>query len=173
MLEVTTLNDVFAIVAARGEETVAQWKTGGEWKPITAKQMYGRVRAVAEQLQQWGVQRGDRVALVGETRWEWPVVDFAALAIGAVDVPLYQTLTPEQMGYILNNSGAKVLFASTKEQYAKLTKAGEIAGLEHVVMWDDGEFEGAGNFSEIMKRAPELEARDDAFDDLLKSSKKD
>ena len=171
MLELTTLNDVFAIVAARGDETVAQWKTGGEWKPITAKQMYGRVRAVAQKLQEWGVQRGDRVALVGENRWEWPVVDFAVLAIGAADVPLYQTLTPEQMGYILNNSGSKVLFASTKDQYEKLTKAGEIAALEHVVVWDDGQFEGAENFSEIMKRAPELEARDEAFDALLKSAK--
>ena len=171
MLELTTLNDVFATVAARGDETVAQWKTGGEWKPITAKQMYGRVRAVAEKLQQWGIKRGDRVALVGENRWEWPVIDFAVLAIGAADVPLYQTLTPEQMGYILNNSGAKVLFASTKDQYEKLTKAGEIGALEHVVVWDDGQFEGAENFSEIMKRAAELEARDEAFDALLKSAK--
>ena len=171
MLNLSTLNDVFEIVAARGEETVAQWKTGGEWKPITAKQMYGRVRAVAEKLQGWGIGPGDRVALVGENRWEWPVVDFAVLAIGAADVPLYQTLTPEQMGYILNNSGAKAIFVSTKEQYEKLTKAGDLTAIEHVVVWDDGQFENADNLSEIMKRAPALEARDAGFDAMLKKTK--
>lgn len=171
MLDLSTLNDVFEVVAARGDETVAQWKTEGQWKPITAKQMYGRVRAVAEKLQSWGVGKGDRVALVGENRWEWPVIDFAVLAIGAADVPLYQTLTPEQMGYILNNSGAKAIFLSTKDQYDKLTKAGDLNSIEHVVVWDDGQFENAENFSEIMKRAPELEARDPEFDAMLRAVK--
>ena len=171
MLDLKTLNDVFAIVAARGDEPVAQWKTQGEWKPITGKQMYGRVRAIVEKLQSWGIQRGDRVALAGENRWEWPVVDFAVLAVGAVDVPLYQTLTPEQMGFILNNSGSRVIFLSTKEQYEKLTKAGDLTSIEHVVVWDDGQFEGAESFSEIMKRAPELEARDASFDAMLKATK--
>lgn len=171
MLDLSTLNDVFEIVAARGDETVAQWKTGGEWKPITAKQMYGRVRAVAEKLQSWGIGPGDRVALVGENRWEWPVVDFAVLAIGAADVPLYQTLPPEQMGYILNNSGARAIFLSTGEQYGKLVKAGDLTSIEHVVVWDDGQFENAENLSEIMKRAPELESRDATFDAMLKRVK--
>ena len=171
MLNLSTLNDVFEIVAARGEETVAQWQSEGQWKPITAKQIYGRVRAIAEQLRSWGIQPGDRVALVGENRWEWPVVDFAVLAIGAADVPLYQTLTPEQMGYILNNSGAKAIFVSTKEQYEKLTKAGDLHSIEHVVVWDDGQFERAENLSTILQRAPELEARDATFDAMLKAVK--
>ncbi len=172
MLEVKTVNDVFAIVAARGDETVAQWKTGGEWKPITAKQMYGRVRAVAEKLQGWGIRPGDRVALVGENRWEWPVVDFATLAIGAVDVPLYQTLTPDQMRYILNNSGARVIFVSTKDQYEKLLKVADgVTTVEHVVVWDDGQYTGAENFSEIMARAPSLESPDEGFNMLMKSVK--
>ncbi len=171
MLELKTLNDVFEIVAARGDETVAQWQSGGEWKPITGKQMYGRVRALAEKLKSWGIQPGDRVALAGENRWEWPVVDFAILAVGAADVPLYQTLTPEQMGYILNNSGSKAIFLSTKEQYDKLFKAGELTTLDHVAVWDEGSFTGAESFAEIMQRAPELEARDAEFDAMLKAAK--
>ena len=170
MLELSTLNDVFARVAARGDETVANFKDGGEWKSITAKQMYGRVRAVAEQLQAWGIGKGDRVALVGENRWEWPVVDFAVLAIGAVDVPLYQTLTPEQMLYILNNSGAKAIFMSTKDQFDKLLKvADKITTIEHVVVWDQGEYTGAQPFSEILKQAPELETRDQDFEARMKA----
>ena len=168
MLELSTLNDVFARVAARGDETVAQFKDKGEWKPITAKQMYGRVRAVAEQLQSWGVGKGDRVALVGENRWEWPVIDFAVLAIGAADVPMYQTLTPEQMVFILNNSGAKVIFLSTKDQFDKLLKvADQVTTVEHVVVWDDGDYQGAEKLSTLLKRAPELESRDQDFDAML------
>ena len=172
MLELSTLNDIFARVAARGDETVAQFKAGTEWKPITAKQMYGRVRAVAETLQSWGIGKGDRVALVGENRWEWPLVDFATLAIGAVDVPLYQTLTPEQMVYILNNSGAKALFVSNKDQFDKLLKvADQVKTVEHVVIWDDVEVSGAQKLSEILKNAPELEERDQDFEALMKSVK--
>lgn len=169
MVEVRTVNDIFRKMSERGDDTVALWQSGGEWKPITSRQMYGRVRAVVEKLQSWGIQKGDRVALVGENRWEWPVVDFAVLAMGAVDVPMYQTLTPEQMAYTLKNSGSRAIFASTKDQYEKLTKAGEIPTLEHVAIFDDGSFDGAETFSEIMKRAPELESPDVAFDDLVKS----
>jgi len=173
MLEFGTINDVLDRVGHRGDATVALWKTGGEWKPITSQQMYGRVRAVAELLQSWGVKRGDRVALVAENRWEWPVVDFAVLAIGAVDVPLYQTLTPEQMGYILRDSGTKAIIVSSKQQYAKLVAAGEIPTLEHVAVMDEGSFDNADNLPEVFKRAPELEAADAGFDALLKETKRD
>jgi long-chain acyl-CoA synthetase len=173
MLDVSTINDLFAGMSHRGDTTVAMWKTGGEWKPISSQQMYGRVRAVVELLQSWGVKRGDRVALVSENRWEWPVVDFAVLAIGVVDVPLYQTLTPEQMGYILRDSGAKAIFLSSKQQFAKLVGAGEIPSLERVAVFDDGSFENATAFSEVMKRSPELETPDAAFDALLKETKPD
>jgi long-chain acyl-CoA synthetase len=171
MLEFGTINDVFERTTNRGETTVAMWRTGGEWKPISSQQMYARVRAVAELLQSWGIKRGDRVALVSENRWEWPVVDFAVLAIGAVDVPLYQTLTPEQMGYILRDSGTKAIIVSTKQQYAKLVAAGEISTLQHVAVMDEGEFEGAVSLPEIFKRAPELEAQDAGFNALVKETK--
>jgi long-chain acyl-CoA synthetase len=171
MLELETVNDVLDKMAHRGAATVAMYRTGNEWKPISSQQMYGRVRAVAELLHSWGIQRGDRVALVSENRWEWPVVDFAALAVGAVDVPLYQTLTPEQMGYILRDAGAKAIFVSSKQQYKKLLEAGEIPTLERVAVFDVGEFENTTSFSEVMKRAPELEKPDSGFDALLHETK--
>jgi long-chain acyl-CoA synthetase len=171
MLDFATINDVFTRTTNRGATTVAMWRDGGEWKNISSQQMYGRVRAVAELLQSWGIKRGDRVALVGENRWEWPVVDFAALAIGAVDVPLYQTLTPEQMGFILRDSGAKAIIVSTKQQYAKLVAAGEVPTLAHVAVMDVGEFEGAVSLPEVFERAVELEAQDEGFNALVKETK--
>ena len=171
MLDVQTVNDVFVSTSSRGDETVALQQVSGEWKPIASRAIYGRVRAVVQTLKSWGIGKGDRVALVSENRWEWAVTDFAVLAIGAVDVPLYQTLTPDQMGYMLRNSGVKAIFVSTKAQYQKVVAAGEIPSLEHVVVFDEGNFEGAESFAEIVKGSAELEQRDAAFDALVNEVK--
>ena len=171
MLDLKTVNSVFEKMSSRGDATVAMQQVGGGWKDISSKEFYGRVRAVVQLLQRWGIKRGDRVALVSENRWEWAVVDFAVLAIGAVDVPLYQTLTPEQMGFILRDSGSRAIFLSGKQQYDKLVAAGEIPTLEHVAAFDDGEFAGADKLTEVMQAAPGLEAADAAFDALVKETK--
>ncbi|RXH55761.1 AMP-dependent synthetase/ligase [Granulicella sibirica] len=176
MFDLKTVNDVFAKVSSRGEKVAMLWqdlsvKDGGEaWKPITSAEVYGRVRALADVLRGWGVGKGDRVVLLSENRWEWIVTDFATLAIGAVDVPLYATLTPEQIGYMLRDSEAKVIFVSSKEQYEKIAAAGELPALAHVVVMDDGEFAGAEKFSDLMKDAGAKQGVDAAFDTLARSA---
>src|SRR5438067_10820638 len=165
MQDVRTVNDAFLKVAARGEKTAWMWQeAAGTWKTISANEVYGRVRAFADVLAGWGVGKGDRVALLSENRWEWPVVDFATLALGAVDVPLYMTLTPEQVGYMLRDSGAKVAVVSTREQYEKVCAAGELPALEHVVVMGQGEFDGAKSFTSLIARAGEMQTSDAAFD---------
>ncbi|HVG26433.1 MAG TPA: long-chain fatty acid--CoA ligase [Acidobacteriaceae bacterium] len=171
MLELRTINDILAGMGRRDGETVAMYKSGEGWKPIAAKTMFGRARAVAQALQSWGIQRGDRVALLSENRWEWPVVDFATLAVGAVDVPLYQTLTPEQVGYMLRDSGSRVVFVSGRKEYEKILGAGELPALERVVVFEDGEFEGATSFASVLEAAPGLEAWDEGFAELLGEAK--
>jgi long-chain acyl-CoA synthetase len=171
MLELRTINDILTRLGQRGGETVAMWKSAEGWKPISAQTMYGRVRAVAQALQAWGIRRGDRVALMSENRWEWPVVDFAALAIGAVDVPLYQTLTPEQVGYMLRDSGSRVIFVSSRDAYDKVVAAGEIPTLERVVVLDEGEFPGAESFAKILQAAPALESPDQSFEAMLRQTR--
>ena len=170
LLNVATVNDVFARLGARGEQTAMLWQdASGAWKPISSAELYGRVRALADVLIGWGIQKGDRVALISENRWEWPVTDFATLAIGAVDVPLYPTLTAEHIGYMLRDSGAKVLIVSSADQYTKLAGAGELPELEHVVVMDAGEFAGAESFSALMAGAIERQGPDVAFDARAKS----
>ena len=120
MFDLKTVNDVLGLVTGRGDTVVMLWQDGdGSWKPITSNELYGRVRALADVLRGWGVGKGDRVALLSENRWEWAVTDLAVLAIGGVDVPLYPTLTPEQIGYMLRDSGAKVAVVSSQAQYDK------------------------------------------------------
>ncbi len=99
------------------------------------------------------------------------MTDFAVLAVGGVDVPLYPTLTPEQIGYMLRDSGAKVAVVSSQEQYDKLSAAGELPELEHVVVMDEGEFANAESFGALMAEAVAKQKRDAEFDALLKTAK--
>lgn len=164
MAELATLNDVLAEVTGRGDSTAMLYQNAaGGWKPITSAELYGRIRALADVLQSWGVKKGDRVALIAENRWEWPVTDFAVLAIGGVDVPLYPTMTPEQIGYMLRDSGAKVVVVSSKELYEKIRAAGDLPEMEHVVVMDEGEFPGAKSFAALMASAPEKQQRSEEF----------
>ncbi len=163
-VEMKTVNDVMELATGRGDSTAMLWQDGDAWRPITSAELYGRVRALAEVLAGWGVGKGDRVVLLSENRWEWAVTDFAVLALGAVDVPLYATLTPEQLGYSLRDSGAKVAVVSTREQFEKFAGVGESPALEHVVVMDAGEFGNAESFAALIEGAKSRQESDPEFD---------
>ena len=121
MLNLKTLNDIlFTIAAANRDRAILAQDQAGAWRPISGAQFYQRVRAVAEAFTAWGIAKGDRIAILGENRWEWAVADFAALALGAVDVPIYPTLTAEQTPILLADSGARIAVVSTRAQYEKV-----------------------------------------------------
>ena len=162
-----TVNDVLKHAVSRGEATVILAQAGSEWPPITSAALYGRVRALADVLAGWGVVKGDRVAILSENRWEWAVTDFAVLALGAVDVPLYSTLNAQQLAYSIRDSGAKVLVLSTGEQYEKLASAGEMPSLQHVIVMDQGPFGNAEDFASLIEGAPAKQSPDAAFDTML------
>jgi long-chain acyl-CoA synthetase len=174
MFDLMTLNDVLVRVTGRGDRAVLRGQDAtGEWRPISSAELYGRVRALADVLRGWGLGKGDRVVILSENRWEWAVTDFATLAIGGVDVPLYPTLTAEHIGYMLRDSGAKMAVVSSKEQYEKLTAAGDMPELEHVVVMDAGDFSGAESFTSLMEGAQGKQQRDAEFDALAKTARAD
>ena len=86
------------------------YKTGGSFQPISTSELVDRVRRLAKALQEFGVQKGDRVALMAENGPHWPTVDFATLCSGAALVPIYPTLTPDQAAYIVHDCGAETVF---------------------------------------------------------------
>jgi long-chain acyl-CoA synthetase len=172
MFDLSSVNDVLGIVTGRGDAVVMLWQDAdGAWKPISSNDLYGRVRALADVFRGWGLGKGDRVAIVSENRWEWAVTDLATLAIGGVDVPLYPTLTPDQIGYMLRDSGAKAAVLSSRDQYEKLMGAGELPELKHVVVMDAGEFGNAESFAALMEGAKTKQGRDAAFDAMAKGAK--
>ena len=86
---ISTLNDLFLRVAAAGNPRAVLWQSASsDWQPISSDQIYQRVRALTMTLHGWGVRRGERVAIIAENRWDWAVVDFAVLALGAAAVPI-------------------------------------------------------------------------------------
>ncbi|HEX8687535.1 MAG TPA: AMP-binding protein, partial [Pyrinomonadaceae bacterium] len=112
-------------------------KKAGHWLHIPGDAIIRRVRAVALGLSALGVRRGDRVALLSENRPDWSVVDLAILSLGAVNVPIYTTQAPEQVRFILEDSGARVLFVSGRKVYRHARPGVEpVETLERVVFFD-------------------------------------
>lgn len=85
----------------------------GAWTDVTCAEAADQIRSVALGLIAEGIQAGDRVAILSATRYEWPIIDFAILSVGAVTVPIYETSSAEQVRFVLDNSAAKIVFAET------------------------------------------------------------
>ncbi len=86
---------------------------GDGWQQLTAREVESDIRAAAKGLIAAGVQAGDRVAIMARTRYEWTILDFASWFAGAIVVPIYETSSPEQVDWILNDSGAVALIVET------------------------------------------------------------
>jgi long-chain acyl-CoA synthetase len=135
-MKLQTVGDVFFAAVERRGERVAMTRHSGTWQPITPAQFQAWVYVTARHLRSWGIGKSDRVAILSENRSEWAVADFATLLIGAVDVPIYPTQTPEQCLHILQHSGAKALFVSTRAQYEKVAAIIPLTAIERVVLMD-------------------------------------
>ena len=110
---------------------------GRELENITFGEVYEVVRSAAAGLQELGLNRGERVAILSENCLEWAIVDFACLCAGILDVPIYSTLTAPQVAYILENSQAQLVFVSDAEQAEKaLDACGQIGRDLRVVVFD-------------------------------------
>jgi long-chain acyl-CoA synthetase len=125
-----TLVDLFFDgVARHGERTTLEYmRRGGELEGQTYHEVFGLTKNVAASLEAHGVTRGDRAAILSENRPEWAVADYGCLCAGVIDVPIYSTLTAPQVAYILKDSGAKLVFASTTAQMEKTLKAAAECG---------------------------------------------
>jgi long-chain acyl-CoA synthetase len=95
-------------------------KRDGQWRPISHERMMERVRHISLGLDSLGVRRGDRVAILSESRPEWTLVDLGTLGVGAALVPIYPTLTADQISYIVEDSGAKTLVVSSAKLFDKI-----------------------------------------------------
>ena len=136
------------------------YKGHGTWHPISGEEMLARARRIALGLYSLGVRKGDRVALLSESRVEWVLADQGCVFSGAISVPVYPTLTPSQVEYILKDCGARALFVSTRAKFAEVEAVVRgCAAIENVVIFDDEELSepNAISLAELEERGRGLE----------------
>jgi long-chain acyl-CoA synthetase len=118
-----------------GSKVAVRYKEGDQWIGKTFEEVREIVRPLAFGLVTLGVEKGDRVSILGNTRPEWTYFDYAALSIGATVVPIYQTNSPEECRYVLENSDSKVVVVEDAEQLEKVRAVrDQLPKLEQIVM---------------------------------------
>jgi long-chain acyl-CoA synthetase len=131
-----TIADLLPLAAARhnGKAAVMCKDESGEWATRTYDEVLETVRSLSLGLIDLGIEKGDKVAILANTRPEWTYFDFAALSAGATVVPIYQTNSPDECQYVLENSDAKTVIVEDDEQLAKIDEVrSRCAKLEHVI----------------------------------------
>jgi long-chain acyl-CoA synthetase len=131
-----TIADLLPRAAAMyGSAVAVKYKEGERWVDRSFDEVREIVRPLAFGLVTLGVEKGDRVAILGNTRPEWTYFDFAALSVGATVVPIYQTNSPEECRYVLENSDSKVVVVEDAEQLEKVRQVrDQLPQLEQVVL---------------------------------------
>lgn len=155
------------------------YKTDSAWTYLRGSEIVERIRRIAMGLASVGIKAGDRVAIISENRPEWSLVDLAILSLRAVNVPIYTTQAVEQIRFILENSGAKMLFVSGRKIWKHAENAIlSVESLEKVVFFDGNELpEGHSRtiaLDELEARAEDQRKIDaDLIDDSLKEIRPD
>ncbi|MDT5000713.1 MAG: long-chain acyl-CoA synthetase [Mycobacterium sp.] len=133
----TVVSSVFDHERDDPNHVIIQRLINGTWSNVTSAQVAAQVRSTALGLIAEGVQPGDRVAILSATRYEWPIIDFAILSIGAVTVPIYETSSAEQISFVLSDSGAVLAFAETDGHADKIDELkGDLPELRKILRID-------------------------------------
>ncbi len=149
-----TIADLFPMAARKhaGKQAVVYRDDSGQWVSKTYAEVGEIVRQLSLGLIDLGIEKGDKVAILANTRPEWSYFDFAALSAGATVVPIYQTNSPEECQYVLENSDARAVIVEDDEQLAKITGVkGQCPKLEQVIRMT-GSGGGAISMQELIER---------------------
>jgi len=144
-----TISAAFREAAARYPHKPALRFKGedGEYRSISFEALAAAVDRLIVSLRRLGVKKGDRVAIFAYHGPEWVLADLASLALGAVIVPLYHTLSPSAAKYILNDSACRLVFVENKALFDVIDSIrGGVPSLEHVVVFDERGIEKGGTY---------------------------
>jgi long-chain acyl-CoA synthetase len=147
--EPATLVDVFTkLVREHKRPDTLNYKRDGRWISLSSDEMLARARNIAAGLHAIGIRRGDRIALLSESRVEWTLTDAGCIFGGVIDVPIYPTLTPPQVRYILKDSGASALFIEGRAKFDELKEiVDECPHVKQIVFFDPAGMSAAEGLS--------------------------
>jgi long-chain acyl-CoA synthetase len=161
-MAIRTVCDVFyhSVDTFRKAEHLT-YRREGTWRAISSDELRTAVEEISMGLRALGIGKGDKVAILSENRPEWAMADLAVLCAGAADAPIYPTLTPAQVLYILDDSESRVAFASTAAQAAKVAEVRKhLEKLEHVVRFDPAPAPGTLSLDDLRAKGREALAAD-------------
>ncbi|MGB5294376.1 MAG: AMP-binding protein, partial [Thermoanaerobaculia bacterium] len=171
-MSIQTLNELFLKAASYKMPDCLQHKTEGRYRPISTSDLVDRVQRLAKALQELGVQKGDRLALMAENGPHWPTVDFATLCSGAVLVPIYPTLTPNQAAYIINDCGARIVFVeSIQRLQGLLSQRHEMPSVTRFVLIGGGDTAGTTTLEQLLLETDPMS--DEEFEASARASQPD
>src|SRR3954466_14903329 len=148
-----------------GDKVAERYKVDGQWREVTFREVWNTAREIGLGLIDLGIQPGDRVCLLANTRVEWTWADFGITMTGAVVVPIYPTNSPEECEWVIGNSDAVAIVCEDAGQLAKVAAVRDrLPNLRHVITMTDGD---ALTLDELRERgrareASELEERYEA-----------
>ncbi|HEY7633881.1 MAG TPA: AMP-binding protein, partial [Thermoleophilaceae bacterium] len=155
-----TLAELAAYASREHSGAALRHKTARGWEDISYAEVGSAAAEIAKGLIALGIERGDRVSILANTRPEWTLCDLGALSAGATVAPIYQTNSPEECQYVLTHSDARLVFCE-EEQLGKIDQIREhCPALEHVIAFD-GSIEGSITLAEL--RAVGAEVADSAL----------
>ncbi len=136
-------------------------KRSGAWQPLSSEEIESSVRRLSLGFRDLGLKPGDRVALLSRNRPEWVMIDFAVLSTGGVTVPIYTSLPPDLVRYIVDNSGAKTVVCEDLDLWKKLeaVRSG-LPAVANVVLLDGDAPAGTLTLADVLERGRRLEERD-------------
>ena len=121
----SVLHLIFETVKKYPDKPVFRYFREHDWHEITYRQMKDQIKYLAVALLEQGLSAGDPVAILSNNLPEWPITDFAVFAMRGVVVPIYPTLPPNQIAYILKDAGVKAIFVENALQYDKINSIRE------------------------------------------------
>jgi long-chain acyl-CoA synthetase len=136
----TTVAELSASVAERyGEQPAARYKVEGKWREQTYAETGALIDELAWGLIDLGIEPGDRVCLLSDTRVDWTLASYAISAAGAVVVPIYPTSSPRECEWVVGNSRARAVVCDNGSQRAKIDQVrGALPQLEHLIGIESG-----------------------------------
>ena len=152
--ELAPSNAPMAALTARAAERypdgiAATYGRDGAWQTVTYSDLWDEVRQLAHALIGLGVDLGDRVAILCNTRFEFSIADLAVSSVGAIVVPVYPSNSPDECEWVVGDSGSKVIICENASQVAKIDQVRSgLGNLEHVIVID-GEADGAVGWADV------------------------
>ncbi len=149
--ELSTPHRLVATAARLGEASAYFVRTDVAWQPTSWRSMLELVRTAARALVALGIQRGERICILGFNRPEWLIMDHAAMMAGAVGVGIYWTSATPEVEFILADSQAPLVLVEDAAQAAKLASGSSaIPGLRHVIAMQGAAIPGATPWDDFL-----------------------